>query len=219
MEKLTDRSSYPYAAKMPASPAKSAERRLTARGKERRDHLLAYAIERFAENGYHPTSVADIVEGVGVGKGVFYWYFPSKEALLLEILGDALLDLRRTQQAAIRDLDDPLALLERGIRASISWAASHAEIMRLVMFSWTEETFSESMKKGRRINIADTARHVQSAIDLELIPPGDPILLATAIRGVTDEIGRQLAIDGEAATDEVLDAAVRLCLYGLIGPR
>ncbi len=202
---------------MPASRAKSAERRLTARGKVRRDHLLSYSIKRFAENGYHPTSVADIVEGVGVGKGVFYWYFPSKEALLLEILGDALLDLRRTQHAALRDLDDPIARLEQGIRVSITWAASHADIMRLVMFSWTEETFSSSMKKGRRINIADTARHVQDAIDLGLIPPGDPIMLATGIRGVTDEIGRQLAINGEPATDEVLDSAVRLCLYGVRG--
>ncbi|MEZ5343299.1 MAG: hypothetical protein R2706_18235 [Acidimicrobiales bacterium] len=42
-------------------------------------------------------------------------------------------------------------------------------------------------------------------------------MLATAIRGVTDELGRQLAIGGEPVTDEVLDTAVRLCLYGLTG--
>ena len=70
-------------------------RRLTQRGEDRRLQLTEFATRRFAENGYHPTSVAEIVEGLGVGKGVFYWYFPSKEQLFREILHDAQQDLRR----------------------------------------------------------------------------------------------------------------------------
>ena len=53
------------------------ERRLTPRGQERRDQIIAFATARFASHGYHPTSVADIVDGLGVGNGVFYWYFDS----------------------------------------------------------------------------------------------------------------------------------------------
>ena len=48
------------------------------RGRDRRHQLMEYAAQRFAEGGYHPTSVADIVDGLNVGKGVFYWYFSSK---------------------------------------------------------------------------------------------------------------------------------------------
>ncbi|HEV7887024.1 MAG TPA: helix-turn-helix domain-containing protein, partial [Acidimicrobiales bacterium] len=73
-------------------------RRLTSRGKERRRQLMDHATQLFADNGYHPTSVAEIVQGLGVGKGVFYWYFSSKEELLGEILRDAHLQLRRCQQ-------------------------------------------------------------------------------------------------------------------------
>ena len=69
---------------------------------------MAFAAQRFADNGYHPTSVAEIVEGLGVGKGVFYWYFDSKEALFLAILDDAQRDLRRRQGDAIREAGDPL---------------------------------------------------------------------------------------------------------------
>ncbi|MGN6695445.1 MAG: TetR/AcrR family transcriptional regulator, partial [Aquihabitans sp.] len=71
------------------------DRKLTQRGEERRKQLMAYATQRFAQNGFHPTSVAEITEGLGVGKGVFYWYFDSKEELLRAILADAQLDLRR----------------------------------------------------------------------------------------------------------------------------
>ncbi len=66
------------------------------------------AARLFAERGYDPTSVADIVESLGVGKGVFYWYFTSKEELLAEILKASNHDLRRRQQAAIGDEPDPL---------------------------------------------------------------------------------------------------------------
>ena len=140
-------------------------RRLTARGQERRDELVRFATKRFAENGYHPTSVSEIVDGVGVGKGVFYWYFPSKDDLLLEILRGALYDLRAVQAAALAGTADPLQRLELGIRASLDWSAANPDILRLALFSWTEETFAQAMERGRRIAIADTARHVQAAID------------------------------------------------------
>ena len=87
-------------------------RRLTQRGRERRRQLMDFATTRFAENGYHPTSVAEIVTGLGVGKGVFYWYFQSKEELFLEILREAQTDLRRSQQQAITDVDDPVRRIE-----------------------------------------------------------------------------------------------------------
>src|SRR5690242_7697646 len=96
-------------------------RRLTTRGKERRRQLLEFATRRFAENGYHPTSVAEIVQGLGVGKGVFYWYFDSKEQLFQEILREAQQDLRRTQNQAIADEPDPVRRIELGIRSTMKW--------------------------------------------------------------------------------------------------
>jgi len=69
---------------------------------------MEFAAARFAQKGFHPTSVAEIVEGIGVGKGVFYWYFDSKEALLRAILADAQRDLRRRQRAAITDGATPM---------------------------------------------------------------------------------------------------------------
>ncbi len=199
------------------APASTPGRRLTPRGKARRQKLLAYATEQFAANGFHPTSVADIVQGVGVGKGVFYWYFPSKDELLLEILREALYDLRRTQRSAIVETDDPLQRLENGIRSSLSWIFDNADIVRLIMFAWTEETFAGALRKGREVTIADTARHLKAAIEQGLIPPGDVTMLATAIRGVTDELGRQFLIDADELDGTVVDIAVRMCLNGVAG--
>src|SRR6476646_8994484 len=106
-------------------------RRLTPRGRERRRQLIDYAARRFAENGFHPTSVAEIVTGLGVGKGVFYWYFESKEELLEEILREAMNDVRRAQQQAIRGVEDPVRRIELGIKASAHWTAEHREVQQL----------------------------------------------------------------------------------------
>src|SRR3981189_1027072 len=100
-------------------------RKLTQRGKDRRLQLMEHASKLFAARGYHPTSVADIVDGLQVGKGVFYWYFSSKEELLLDILRDGQLDLRRAQRDAIEGLATPLARIEAGIRRSIEWLAAN----------------------------------------------------------------------------------------------
>ena len=106
---------------MAAAGGNPLNRRLTQRGRERRHQRMTYATARLAENGYHPTSVAEIVQGLGVGKGVFYWYFASKEELFLEILRDAQRQLRRRQEQAIADEPDPVHRIELGIRASIAW--------------------------------------------------------------------------------------------------
>src|ERR1041384_4139366 len=94
------------------APATNTRSKLTPRGKERREQLITCAAQLFAERGYHPTSVADIVAALGVGKGVFYWYFASKEELLTELLKASNHDLRKRQQQAIGDEVDPVRRIE-----------------------------------------------------------------------------------------------------------
>src|SRR3954449_1159689 len=134
---LTARSSEPTVPPM--------KRRLTQRGRERRDQLMDYAARRFAENGYHPTSVAEIVQGMGVGKGVFYWYFDSKEQLLAEILREAQLDLRRRQQQWIGDEADPLRRIELGIRATMQWIDQNRHLSILAQLAATEDRFASAI--------------------------------------------------------------------------
>ena len=193
------------------------KRQLTRRGQERRQRLLEYATKRFAEKGFHPTSVSDIVDGVGVGKGVFYWYFESKDELLIEILREALRDLRSTQAAAIADASDPLQRLEAGIRASIDWSFDNPDIARLAMFGWSEENFAEVMRKGRDIVITDTARLIEQAADLGQIMAGNPTMMALAIRAIIDQLTQDHAVEDGSLDPEMVETAVRMCLRGVRG--
>ncbi|GAC1605118.1 MAG: TetR/AcrR family transcriptional regulator [Acidimicrobiales bacterium] len=178
---------------------------------------MAYAASRFAANGYHPTSVAEIVAGMGVGKGVFYWYFASKEELFGEILRDAQQDLRRRQQAAIGDDPDPVRRITTGIRASMSWLSDHRELFTLFEFAASDEHFRPMLRRGQDVAVGDAVRHVRDAIAAGQIPDADPLLITHAIIGVTNHLARTFVLHRGDPADEVAAGAIAFCLGGLIG--
>lgn len=75
----------------------------TDRGEATRRHIVGVAALAFAENGYNGVSLNDIVRDTGLTKGAFYFHFPSKEALALEVFGTKQLEW----QAAIIDVMQP----------------------------------------------------------------------------------------------------------------
>jgi AcrR family transcriptional regulator len=178
---------------------------------------MAFAAQRFAEQGYHPTSVSEIVSGLGVGKGVFYWYFDSKEQLFLEILRDAQTDLRRRQQQAIADEPDPVRRIELGLRASMAWAQAHRDHNKLIQFAATEATFAGALRRGQDIAVADVVKHVKEAIAEGRIRDSDPDILAHAMVGVVGHLTRTFIYERNEPADAVADAAVAFCLEGVLG--
>lgn len=192
------------------------DRRLTARGVERRRQLMDFATERFASQGYHPTSVAEIVQGIGVGKGVFYWYFSSKEELFLEILKEAQQELRRAQRQGIAEEPDPLRRIEIGIRTSMAWLDEHRRLFNLFQFAATEERFAPAVRRGGEVAAADAVRHVKDGIVEGRIRDGDPEVLTNAVLGVTNQLARVFIHERGEKGAAVADAAVAFCLEGLL---
>lgn len=169
----------------------------------------------FAEHGYHPTSVAEIVGRLGVGKGVFYWYFSSKEELMGEVLRDAQYDLRRRQQQALGDEPDAVRRIELGIRASMDWFEENRHLFNLFQFAATDDRFAPALHQGQDVAVADTARHVKEGIVEGRIRDADPLLLAHGVLGITAHLARTFIGQKGEPADQVADAAVAFCLHGL----
>jgi AcrR family transcriptional regulator len=193
-------------------------RRLTDRGRERRQQIIELATRRFADGGYDRTSVAEIVTTLGVGKGVFYWYFDSKEELFQEILREAMKDLRRSQQLLIADVDDPVERLRLGIRASARWWADHRDLYRLLEFAATQQDFARSIRKGREVAVGDTMKHVRDAIDRGLIRDVDPLYIAHAILAVTSQLVGVFVHQKGNEPDRVAEMAASFVLEGILRP-
>jgi AcrR family transcriptional regulator len=74
------------AAQPAESPATAvADRRGPRRG-ERRDAIIAAALEEFSARGFAATRLDDVARRAGVAKGTIYLYFSDKESLFQEIV-------------------------------------------------------------------------------------------------------------------------------------
>ena len=131
---------------MSESKRTSAPRRL--RATERRDRILAAAVEVFAANGYDGAAMTEIARRAGIVPSVIYDHFPSKRALHVELLerhGQTLIDrsisdIAATSPRAIHEAsvsaffrfveEDPFAwrFLFRDPPADAEIAAVHARI-------------------------------------------------------------------------------------------
>ncbi|MBX9777132.1 MAG: TetR/AcrR family transcriptional regulator; helix-turn-helix transcriptional regulator [Xanthobacteraceae bacterium] len=74
--------------KVPATTSAAAPARgiRAARAAERRDAILAAALEEFAVSGFAATRLDDVARRAGVAKGTIYLYFRDKESLFQELV-------------------------------------------------------------------------------------------------------------------------------------
>lgn len=150
-------------------------RRLTPQGEARKAELLEHAAGLFAERGYHRTRVVDIVRAAGVAKGLFYWYFEHKDAVLRELIVETRLRLRRAQAASLRPLDSPLARVFAGTAASVRFVVEHRELYALMQIeSQTGARFAADARSTTDIHAADAARVVAAGQRAGLVRDDDP---------------------------------------------
>lgn len=67
-----------------------------------KEKIIEVSIGLFGQNGFKETSIQDVVEALGVTKGTFYYYFKSKEELLMEIHHRYIEELLQGQKDILR---------------------------------------------------------------------------------------------------------------------
>ena len=74
-----------------------------------KNKIIETSIRLFERRGFAETSIQDIVESLGVTKGTFYYYFSSKEELLMDIHLSYIDGLIARQEDILRDVSAPAA--------------------------------------------------------------------------------------------------------------
>jgi AcrR family transcriptional regulator len=186
-------------------------------GERRRAELMQAAVELAADQGFTRTRVSDIVGHVGVGQGVFYWYFESKEALFREILTDTTRRLRFFQGCYLGEEADPVRRIAKGIVATFDFVVHNAHVFALLDHASVQARFAAQRTEVARVHGIDTARHVIEAMDNRLIRRTDPMYISEAITGVIDRLARVYFASDGRDLDAVIQEAVDFCLGGLLG--
>jgi AcrR family transcriptional regulator len=190
------------------------DQKRTPAGLRRRAELMDAAVRLAAENGFSRTRVSDIVGRVGVGQGVFYWYFDSKDALFSEIFEDMGRRLRIFQGAFISDEPDPLRRIAKGIVASFDFIVRNAHVFAVL------DHVSMEVRRRRsaagRVHVLDTARHIKEAMDAGEIRVTEPEYPARAISGVVNQLARDHFASRNDDLDRAIQEAIDFCIGGLL---
>ena len=114
-----------------------------ARSRETKQSLVQAATTLWRTNGYARTTVADICRAAGVSKALFYFYFPRKEDVLLEVGIVSTDAAHRRASAMLRKSYDVPAV----IRAVL-------ESLEETMRGSTPELLTEAILEGYRQTLA-----------------------------------------------------------------
>ncbi|HEV2812824.1 MAG TPA: TetR/AcrR family transcriptional regulator [Solirubrobacteraceae bacterium] len=117
------------AASSPSARASRGRRAPRATGDDRERAILATLEELLEDRPLHAISVDDLARGAGISRPSFYFYFASKEAVLLSLFDRILAEGRAGQGDAIERLaDDPPAQLRQGILAFFETFRAHRAV-------------------------------------------------------------------------------------------
>ncbi|MFB0959189.1 MAG: TetR/AcrR family transcriptional regulator [Clostridiaceae bacterium] len=101
--------------------------RISKDPKVRRQEIMDAARELFLKNGYENTSVDDIVRRLSVAKGLFYYYFPKKDAILAAIADEFVQEVSRQFSTQLRDQTEDFSTLIRRILGYYLTTMKHNE--------------------------------------------------------------------------------------------
>ena len=117
----------------------------------RREQILAAAAARFARDGFHRTSMQDVIDEAGLSPGAVYRYFRSKDAIIVAISLDAMGLVETAVRAAVDDRL-PLPDLIATLPAAFTVPAAADDRMRLAVQAWGEAlrnpALAEAMQAG-----------------------------------------------------------------------
>ena len=147
----------------------------------------------------------DIAAAAGVTKPVLYRHFPSKRALVQEVLGDGIERLRKALADAVADATTPREQVELGFLAFFRFIESEPGAHDLLFSGnvWTQSGFAQELSDFK----TGMAESVSLLIDVPGIDGRLRRFFGAAIVGMCDQSVRQWVQDGctpsaeEAAAD------------------
>jgi AcrR family transcriptional regulator len=106
-----------------------------------REAILTATEALLGRRRFSDLAVADILEEAGVSRASFYFYFPSKYAVLGELAQRAVTSGHAAGQPWLThgNTDDPKATLRHGIADGARVWSRHAPVLRAVVENWRDD--------------------------------------------------------------------------------
>ena len=145
--------------------------------KETREKILESALELFRERGFADATMRDIARQAGVATGLAYYYFKSKDAIVLAFYQRARVDLAEQLETAQRD-KRVAARLQALIETKFEYFKPNRRFLGALMSHAADAAnplspFSDESREIREFDIAHFERalaETKTAVPADLVP-------------------------------------------------
>ncbi|MEW9532380.1 TetR/AcrR family transcriptional regulator [Microbispora sp. NPDC049125] len=103
---------------------------------ELRERILCATRELLRRRRFDSLSVADILTAAEVSRASFYFYFPSKQAVLGELVREAVAQGQQAARPWIEGQREPVAALREGVRDGAALWRANAGVLMAIVESW-----------------------------------------------------------------------------------
>jgi len=180
------------------------ERPLRADARRNRERILQSARAAFADSG-DAVQIDDVARHAGVGVGTVYRHFPTKQALLTELVRQTFRLFTEWARAALEAGGEPFALIEGLLRRIAETAAGDAGVQYALASSDAQAARSEAQAEQDEL-IAVIAELTGRARRAGTIRPGiEATDIAMLICGVVSAMGPRPGFDWRRHLDLVID--------------
>ncbi len=176
--------------------------------------ILASALQLIEAHRYDEATMASVAKSAGIAKGTLYLYFPTKETLFLELLGDRLAawfeelerELVRAQQSS--DALDVPALLARSL-------AKREAMCRLlsILHSTLERNVDDELVRAFKLRLAQQMTRGSRSLGRFLPELSTDEVLALLLRTHALTVGLVQMATARPAFTGVADGDERLAAF------
>jgi AcrR family transcriptional regulator/predicted DNA-binding transcriptional regulator AlpA len=174
----------------------------------RREAIMAAAIELFREKGLSDTSVGDIVNRAGVGRDTFYLNFKNKDELFIECADRIFYQMYDDIWQEIRDEEDMVERLKKRGKAFFASYPRWRDMINLIRGASVSRNpvFAEKLDHVMRQMIEPNIRDIEKAKKQGAIDPEvNSTIAAYLILGMA-EYGAYLVDTGSFEEEEITRA-------------
>lgn len=192
--------------------------------KERTKQILEAAMKVFSRSGFQQASVDDIVEESGLSKGALYWYFKSKDDIIVGILDH----LFAGELSAVRELAQAEGSAEdRMIRFARLTGTEFKNMLRLTPITYEfyslafrDKTVQKALRKYFHGYVASLVPLIEQGIDRGEFRKVDPEQTAIAMGAIIEGTLLLWVFDPRMVKlEQQIDSSIRLFLDGLKADR
>ena len=191
-----------------------------ASGEDRERAILQTAERLLAERALHEISVDDLARGAGISRPTFYFYFASKEAVLLTLMDDLVEQARRGVALALLS-SDPAGVLRRGLGSILETFREHRAVTLAAADARAGSAeVRELWARVMEAFVQETTAAIEGERARGAAPPGAPARdLAIALNRMNERV-LQATFEEEGpaiAESAILDTLVEVWLRSIYG--